>query len=197
MLRHRYAGRRVPRWLWGVCKQQSQTIVDIRGRSDTDNSSMSGVQSCSRTMTVLHQRSLTYEQTPPPFSFPVVCLSRSSRAGHPNPLMNVPRSPTFLSSHVSVKTMRQGSLYSLKRVALARNSSILRPFRDRTLAKIMDGKGGLCFIFRSLCRTPPFLPRLRNGWVLFLVMPVAHHPSFLVYAMVWCCFSSSQAESQC
>ena len=70
-----------------------------------------------------------------------------------------------------MKAIMQASLYSLKKVALARNSSILRPFRDRTLAKIVDGKGGFCFIFRSLCRTPPFLPRLRNGLVLFLVMP--------------------------
>ena len=57
---------------------------EISGRSDTDSSSMSGVQSGSRTLTVLHQRPLTYKQTPPPFAFPVVCLSRSSWVGHPN-----------------------------------------------------------------------------------------------------------------
>ena len=30
----------------------------------------------------------------------------------------------------------------------------------------------------------------------FVALP-AHHPSLITYATVWCCFSSSQAESQC
>ena len=33
----------------------------------------------------------------------------------------------------------------------------------------MDGKGGLCFIVRSLCRTTPFLRGVGNGLVLFVV----------------------------
>ena len=67
---------------------------------------------CSRTMTVLHQRSLTYKQTSPPFSFPVACFSFSRRVGHQNPLMTGLRTMTFMSSQVSVKAMRQASLYA-------------------------------------------------------------------------------------
>ena len=118
-------------------------------------------------MTVLHQRSLTYKHTPPPFSFPVAFLSRSSQVGHPNPSTNVPRSETELSNHVSA--IMQSSQYSFKWVVLARSSSIFRPLSDRTFARMMDGKGGLYFILRSLWHTPPFRPRLRTGLVVSLV----------------------------
>ena len=116
---------------------------------------MSGVQSCSRTMTVMHQRSLT----PPTLSSPIVCLSRSIRLGNQNPLMNVPRSPKVLSKQVSVKATRQASLYLLKKVVLARNSSILLSETGHW-PRSWIAKGPCVNFFRSLCRTPPFIPRL-------------------------------------
>ena len=84
------------------------------GRSETVTSSMSGVQSRSRTITCLHQRSFTYRQTPQPLSFPVASLSRSSRVAHQNPSIKVSWSDTQLSNQVSANAKRKASLCSLK-----------------------------------------------------------------------------------
>ena len=81
--------------------------------------------------------------------------------------MNVPQSATFFRSLGEIT--EQASLCSFKKCALARRSSILRPSTYLTLSKLIDGKGGLCFIVRSLCRTTPFLRGVGNGLVLIVV----------------------------
>ena len=141
-----------------------------RGRSDTDNSSMSRVQSCSRTITVLHQRFLTYKQTPPRFFFYflVAYMSRSNRVSIQISWWTSHNRRPFFEPSLGEIT-EQASLCSFKKCALARRSSTLRPSTYLTLSKLIDGKGGLCFIVRSLCRTTPFQRGVGNGMVLIVV----------------------------
>ena len=67
-----------------------------RGRSDTDNSSMSRVQSCSRTITVLHQRCWHINKHPAFLILFLDGLVVAIKPGeHPNLVINVPQSATF------------------------------------------------------------------------------------------------------
>lgn len=123
------------------------------------SNSMSGVHTVSLTVNCLHQLSLTYMHTPPPF-FLLDPPEQSLRTSK-NPSRSSRTSGTPWWHHVSVNTIRFDSQCSKQLFWFARSSSILG-VSDLALLRMIDDSGGLLALWRRRLRTPPCLPEAED-----------------------------------